>query len=133
MHLRPLAMALFAASVAVLAACEDDDESGSTTGETHGSLSSCDLTNDVGYCLDFEASAPKNIAQTNCDNAKNTVGFTGVVNATGPCPTTSRVGTCVATITGVRTTYRYFGPRYTTAQAEENCRGLPGGGVFTAN
>jgi hypothetical protein len=123
-------------ALVALASCTSDDasSSGSGSGATEGVLSSCDLSADGGYCLDFAADAEKGVAQANCDNAKSTVGFNGVAAIGKACPTAGRVGTCVATVSGVTTTYRYYGPKFTTDKAQTNCKGIPGGtGAFTPN
>ncbi len=108
----------------LLAACSDNDS---------GTVSSCDLTADVGYCLDFAADAPSGEAQGNCDSANSTLDYHGVASADSSCPTANRVGTCDAAINGVDVTYRYYSPKWTSDTANTNCSGLPGGGTFTAN
>ena len=117
----------------VTSACSDD----TTTVTPQGTVSSCDLTVDLGYCMDFDASAPKSTAKGNCDNAKSTLGYNGVANESGSCPTANRVGTCLANIHGIPISYRYFAPKFTAAAAETNCKGLSGtggtGGSFVAN
>lgn len=101
---------------------------------THGTVSSCDLTMKVGYCMDFEPSAPKGYAEITCKNA-NVNGLQGVYRASSACPTDKRLGTCTATIANVKQTYRYFAPIFTAASAEENCKRMGGtggaGGKFT--
>jgi hypothetical protein len=47
--------------------------------------------------------------------------------------TAGRVGTCVATVSGVTTAYRYFEPKFTTDKAQTNCRRIPGATAFTPN
>lgn len=144
--LRASALAL---GLATLPACSDDEPSndgdgvavdgggggGGGGGETQGTVSSCDLKADVGYCLDFTPDAPAGIARINCDGAKAALELEGVVNESGSCPTADRVGTCVATINAVTVSYRYYVPRYQTETAQENCAALPGtggaGGTFT--
>lgn len=119
----------------VLVACSDSDGGGDAPGksgaDTQGNVSSCNLAEAAGYCLDFEPTAPEGIAQQNCDNAKSIGGLQGQVNDGGPCPGNGRVGSCVATISDVLTTYRYYDSKFDAAAAQENCTGL--GGAFTPN
>ncbi len=121
------------ASLLLLGACNgDEDEEGTTP--PHGTASSCDLTTDLGYCLDFTAAAPKDVAKQNCENANAQIGADGLSNANGTCPISGRVGSCTATVSGVETTYRYYGPKFAKETAEQNCKGIGGGGgVFTAD
>jgi hypothetical protein len=140
-RLAPL-LALTAVSAMLLSSgCKEDeskaDEANGSTTETEGVASSCDLTADSMYCLDFGPDAPKNIAQKNCDGAKQAGFENGVAKVGAACPTANRVGSCAATITGVAVTYRYYSPKSTAEAAQENCKGLSGtggaGGTFTAN
>ena len=96
-------------------------------------VSSCDLSKDLGYCLDFAIGAPADEASNNCLGMNITGESNGITNETTACPAANRVATCVTTPTsGVKTTYRYFPPKFTAASAETNCKTLPFG-TFTAN
>ena len=137
--------------LAAVTACSDDEPGEESNGgedgggggnggdnrPKQGSPSSCDLKADLGYCLDFGADAPAGIARINCDGANEALDIAGIVSAPGSCPAEERVGTCIATISGVETTYRYYSPSFKTSDAEQNCAALPGtgssGGVFTPN
>ena len=117
----------------VLFACSSDSDSAGSSSATQGTLSSCDLTADVSYCVDFAATAPKDEAKNNCASAKATLGYNGILDETGPCPTANRVGSCdYVSANGVATTYRYYSAKFTAASAETNCKALPSG-AFTAN
>ncbi len=109
-------------------ACSSDDKPVS-----QGTVSSCDLTSDVGYCLDFAADAEAGAAQANCDSANSTLDYHGVANESGSCATSDRVGSCAANPSGIALVYRYYSPKFTTASAETNCNGISGGGTFTPN
>ena len=115
-----------------LFACSSDSSSGTTSsggGATQGSASSCDLSADVGYCEDFSATAPKDEAKNNCASANSTLGYHGVANESGPCPTANVVASCnYTTANGVVTVYRYYSPKFTKESAATNCKALPGGG-----
>ena len=118
-----------AAGLVLLLGCGGDADSGD---DAQGTASSCDLTADVGYCLDFGPEVAAGTAQGNCDGAEATLGYMGVVMEDGACPSADRVGTCDAVIGGVALAYRYYSPTWDTAEAEENCMGLAdGGGEFT--
>jgi len=112
----------------LLAACGGGDDA-----DTQGTASSCDLSADVGYCLDFAADAPAGAADGNCDSANSTLGYHGVANDSASCPTANRVGSCAAHPSGTAVTYRYYSPTWTSASAMTNCAGISGGGTFTAN
>jgi hypothetical protein len=111
-----------------LVACSADE---GAAGAEQGTVSSCDLGTTGGYCLDFAANAPVGTAQANCDNARSTVGWVGVVRATDTCPAASRVGSCATVKAGIAIVYRYYSPMFTTDKAQVNCAGLAG--QFTAN
>ena len=116
-------------ALALVVGCngDDSDNATGTTGTAQGTASSCDLTNDVGYCLDFDADAPKDQARNNCANAESTLGYQGILSENGSCPTANRVGSCAYTTTnGVKTTYRYYASKFTSGAAEQNCSGLKG-------
>lgn len=113
----------------------DDSNGGGATGETQGTVSSCDLTADGGYCVEFTADAQKGVAQGNCDSSKATIGWTGIVRETEGCPAANSVGTCVVQrpIDPKPFTNRYYAPKFTTATAQENCNGDGIKGTFTPN
>ena len=119
----------------IIAACSSSDSTGASgTTSTQGTLSSCDLTTDAGYCLDFDADAPAGEAKGNCASSKAIAGFNGTLNETAACPTANRVGSCTSTsANGVETTYRYYSPKFTSASAQTNCSGSSIKGTFTAN
>ncbi len=114
--------------ILMVAACGGNDSP-----VTQGTVSSCDLSADAGYCLDFEPDAVAGAAQANCDNANSTLGYHGVANESASCATSNRVGSCATKPSGAAVTYRYFSPKFTTTTAETNCTNIPGGGTFTAN
>ncbi len=131
-------------SLVILAgvACSNPDDSGGSTpggggsgggGQaTQGTPSSCDLTKDGGFCVEFDASAPEGTARGNCKGAKSTLDYDGVLSETSPCPTANRVGSCTALVTGVMTTYRYYAPKWDAATVEQYCADIGDGtGVFT--
>ncbi len=116
----------------LVVACSSDDKA-----DTQGTVSSCDLTADAGYCVDYAADAPAGKAQADCDAINNSGSFHAVANESASCATADRVGSCSATIGGIDVVYRYYGPTYTTADAQSNCTTLGGtngaGGTFTPN
>jgi hypothetical protein len=119
-------------AVVMIAGCGSKEEPQQvTSSEPQGTVSSCDLTRDVGYCLEFTADAPKGTAQRNCDSAKQAAGYNGILAETALCSTLERVGTCSATISGIVTNYRYRSPKWTKQSAEANCSSLrPSAGIF---
>lgn len=130
------ALASSLTGAAILVACDDAATTDPGLATPQGTVSSCDLTSDLGYCLDFGPQAPRGIADANCQGASDSVGYDGgIVGDDASCPTANRVGSCAATINGIQTTYRYYPPKFTLSGAQINCANLGGGvgGAFTAN
>jgi hypothetical protein len=121
----------FVAAVLIAGCGSKEEPQPVAPSEPQGTVSSCDLTSDVGYCLEFTADAPKGTAKRNCDSAKQAAGYNGILGETALCSTLNRIGTCSATISGIATTYRYRSPKWTKQSAEANCSSLrPSAGIF---